>query len=223
MKTNKGFCSYRRVSTKFQMSENSHSLDAQKGICERYATSQNGSLIADFVEQESGKNNDRSELRKALEFCKKNHAILLISRLDRLSRSASFLIQLQDSGVDFVACDMPSANKLTISLMAVIAQNERETTSVRVREALAHVKSEGKVKLGSPCPEKTVPLMVQGNKQAKTAFASKMASIVAEIRSSGIDTLQGMADCLNRRGYATRTGKQWFPASVRNLIAAIPA
>jgi DNA invertase Pin-like site-specific DNA recombinase len=222
MKNNKVFCSYRRVSTKFQLSENSHSLDAQKAICERYAASQDGSLVADFVEQESGKVNDRIELRKALDFCKKNRAILLISRLDRLSRSASFLIQLQDSGVDFVACDMPSANKLTISLMAVIAQNERETTSMRVKEALAHVKSEGKVKLGSPCPDKTVPLMVEGNKRAKTEFASRMAAIVAEIRSSGVSTLQGMADCLNRRGYASRTGKQWFPSTVRNLLAAIP-
>jgi DNA invertase Pin-like site-specific DNA recombinase len=224
----KTMIAYYRVSTMKQMKKrdnlviDGYGMSAQKEIVSRYVSSQNGNLVAEFSEVESGKNNDRPELQKALEMVKRTKATLVIGKLDRLSRNAAFLLTLQNAGCDFVCCDCPNADKFTIGILALVAQRERELISERTKLGMAMAKRAG-AKIGSPNPEASVKAMVEGARVAKTAFASRMASVVAEIRSSGVETLQGMADCLNRRGYGTRTGKQWFPASVRNLIAAIPA
>ena len=75
------------------------------------------------------------------------------------------------------------------------------------------------VKLGTPNPEKAVAAMVAANKGARIEFATKVLPVIEEIRSAGVKTLQGIADCLNRRGIATRNGKSWHPSSVRNVIS----
>jgi DNA invertase Pin-like site-specific DNA recombinase len=219
--TMKMLVSYYRVSTKKQGLDG-YGMGSQKEIVSRYVSSQNGNLIAEFAEVETGKNDDRPELEKALALVKKQKATLVIAKLDRLSRNAAFLLTLQNAGCDFVCCDCPNADKFTIGILALVAQRERELISERTKYGMAVAKERG-AKIGTQNPEASVRAMVAGARGAKTAFAAKMASVVAEIRSSGVETLQGVADCLNRRGYPTRTGKQWFPASVRNLIAAFPA
>jgi DNA invertase Pin-like site-specific DNA recombinase len=217
----KTMIAYYRVSTQRQGIDG-YGMGAQKEIVSRYVSAQKGHLIAEFAEVETGKNDDRPELAKALALVKNQKATLVIAKLDRLSRNAAFLLTLQNAGCDFVCCDCPNADRFTIGILALVAQRERELISERTKCGMAVAKERG-AKIGSPNPEASVKAMVAGAQQAKTAFASKMASIVAEIRSSGVQTLQGIADCLNRRGYPTRTGKQWFPSSVRNLVAAIPA
>jgi DNA invertase Pin-like site-specific DNA recombinase len=100
-------------------------------------------LLASYRETESGKNNDRVELTKAIDHCKATGATLVIAKLDRLSRDAHFLLGLQKSSVNFVCCDMPQADRLSIGIMAMIAQKEREMLSARTKAALAIVKEKG--------------------------------------------------------------------------------
>jgi DNA invertase Pin-like site-specific DNA recombinase len=217
----KTYVGYFRVSTDKQGLDG-YGMTAQKEIVARYISAQNGNLVAEFSEVETGKNNDRPELAKALALVKKQRATLVIAKLDRLSRNAAFLLTLQNAGCDFVCCDCPNADKFTIGILALVAQRERELISERTKSGMAVAKARG-AKIGTQNPEAAVRSMVTGARKAKASFAGKMASTVAEIRSSGISTLQGVADCLNRRGFSTRTGKQWFPTSVRNLLAAIPS
>lgn len=98
---------------------------------------------------ESGKKNNRPQLLAAIEYARKVKATLIIAKLDRLSRNASFIFTLRDSGVDFVCADMPDANTLTIGIFAVLAQHERELISSRTKAALQMKKKQG-VKLGKP-------------------------------------------------------------------------
>lgn len=119
--------------------------------------------------------------------------------------------------VDFVCCDCPNGDKFTVGILALVAQRERELISERTRLGLAAAKSKG-VKLGTPNPQKAVVAMVAKNKSAKAEFAAKVLPIIEGIKSAGVQTLQGICDCLNRRGIPTRTGKTWYPATVRNIL-----
>lgn len=211
---------YRRVSTTKQQ-VSGLGLEGQEASINAFLRSQaDAVIVGQFCECESGKNDARPMLAEAIKLCRKEGATLLVSTLSRLTRSLAFLTQIEASGVQIRCADMPEMNNLILHIMGSINAYELELVSKRTSAALAACKARG-VKLGNPRPD--ITKMNEGARQAKTAFASKMASIVAEIRSSGVQTFQGIADCLNRRGYATRTGKQWFPSSVRNLIAAMPA
>jgi DNA invertase Pin-like site-specific DNA recombinase len=176
-------------------------------------------LEREFSEVESGKFSDsqRPQLSAALDYCKRTKARLVIAKLDRLARNAEFLLSLQNSGVDFVCCDCPNADKFTVGILALVAQRERELISERTRLGLAAAKTKG-VRLGTPNPQKAVAAMVTANKTAKSEFAAKVFPIIEEIRSAGVTTLQELADCLNRRGIPSRSGKTWYPSSVRNIL-----
>ena len=110
-------------------------------------------LVAEFTETESGKRNDRTQLAEALAVCKKQKAKLVIAKLDRLARNVAFISNMMRSGVDFVAVDMPDANRLTVHILAAVAEHEREMISQRTKAALQAAKKRG-VKLGSPNPRK---------------------------------------------------------------------
>jgi DNA invertase Pin-like site-specific DNA recombinase len=140
------FIAYYRVSTDHQ-GVNGDGMAAQRKAVEDYLNGGRWRLVAEFTEVESGKRSDRPELEKALAACRKHKAKLVIAKLDRLSRNVHFISGLMERKVDFVACDMPSANAFMINVYAAVAQEERRRISERTKAALAAAKRRG-VKLG---------------------------------------------------------------------------
>lgn len=217
---------YHRVSTARQ-GRSGLGLEAQKKAIQDYATSTNANLVGTFTEVESGKDNDRPELTRALHLAKITGATLVIAKLDRLSRNAAFLLTLRDSGVRFVAADMPEANDLTVGVMALVAQQEREAISKRTKEALAAAKARG-VKLGNPNGAEALRKAAKGNTASVHAIQTKadrhaqdLAPVVDSLRSEGITSLGALANNLNDKGMLTPRGGRWHKSSVRNLLQRI--
>ena len=180
-----------------------------------------------FTEIESGRNPDRPELAKALHLSKVTGATLVIAKLDRLSRNAAFLLTLRDSGVKFAAADLPEANDLTVGIMALVAQAEREAISRRTKEALAAVKTRG-VKLGNPNGAEALRRAGKGGEALREAvsrnadaFAQDLAPVIEDIRAAGHTSLRAVAAELNDRGMLTRREGRWHVSNVRNLLARL--
>lgn len=218
---------YHRVSTDKQ-GQSGLGLEAQENAINNYVTSKDGAeIVASFTEIESGKNDKRPELLKALHLAEVTGATLVIAKLDRLSRDAAFLITLQNSHVKFIAADMPEANEFTVGIMALVAQQEREAISKRTKEALAVTKANGK-KLGNPYGNKFLLAANKGNKDAVAAIKSKadhhaqrLAIVIDHIKADGITSLLAISKELNARGMQTPRGGKWYPTSVKNLLARI--
>ena len=209
---------YLRVSTVKQGADG-NGIQHQMTVVNRYAEANGGEIVGQFIEVESGGKTDseRPQLAAALEKCKKENAVLVCSKIDRLSRNAEFLLRLMNSRVEFVCCDIPNCDRFTISLFAILAEKEKNMISERTKNALKMVKARG-IKLGNPNPELSVIKMNEGARKGRIDFKNKILPIINEIKSTGIKTLQGVADCLNRRGISTRNGKQWYPTQIRNLL-----
>ncbi|QTP55666.1 recombinase family protein [Billgrantia sulfidoxydans] len=214
---------YQRVSTARQ-GVSGLGLAAQAQAIEEYAAQRGGIVLASFTEVESGKNNDRPELEKALHLANVTGATLVIAKLDRLSRNAAFLLTLRDSGVRFIAADMPDANDLTVGVMALVAQQEREAISKRTREALKAAKARG-VKLGNPNGAAALKRAGKGNSAGVEAIkadadhhALNLAPVVRGLKTEGVTSLGAIADALNSRGMLTPRGGSWHKSSVRNLL-----
>src|SRR5215470_7147974 len=142
------FVSYYRVSTA-QQGASGLGLEAQREAVSRHVAAAGGVLVGEFTEIESGKKNDRPQIAAALADCRLRRATLVIAKLDRLARNVAFISNLMESGVDFVACDNPHATRLTIHILAAVAEHEREMISTRTVAALAAAKARG-IKLGNP-------------------------------------------------------------------------
>src|SRR3954454_18915621 len=142
------FVAYYRVSTQKQ-GASGLGLDAQRKAVADYLDGGRWSLVAEFTEVESGKRNDRPELAKALATCRRTGATLIIAKLDRLARNVAFVSNLMEAGVEFVAVDFPTANRLTIHILAAVAEHEREMISARTKDALVAAKARG-TRLGNP-------------------------------------------------------------------------
>jgi DNA invertase Pin-like site-specific DNA recombinase len=138
---------YTRVSTGKQQASGL-GLEAQQEAIEQYARRTGEPILATFTEVESGAVRDRPELAAALDLCRRKKAVLLIARLDRLSRSLAFVAQLLDANVEIRAADMPEANRMMIQMLAVFAEHERRLIGERTRQALAAAKARG-VQLGA--------------------------------------------------------------------------
>ena len=209
---------YLRVSTSKQGADG-NGIQHQMTVVNRYAEANGAEIVGQFIEVESGGKTDseRPQLAAALEKCKKENAVLVCSKIDRLSRNAEFLLRLMNSRVEFVCCDIPNCDRFTISLFAILAEKEKNMISERTKNALKMVKARG-IKLGNPNPELSVIKMNEGARKGRIDFKNKIIPIINEIKSTGIKTLQGVADCLNRRGISTRNGKQWYPTQIRNLL-----
>ena len=136
------FVAYFRVSTDKQ-GRSGLGFEAQRHAVDQFLNGGSWSLIGEFIEVESGKRNKRPELEKALAVCKRQKAKLVIAKLDRLSRNLAFIATLMDSGVEFVAVDNPHANKLTVHILAAVAQHEREMIAQRTKDALQAAKARG--------------------------------------------------------------------------------
>lgn len=209
---------YYRVSTKEQ-GKSGLGLQAQKDAVLKFVSHDASVLDGEFQEVESGKNNRRVELQKAIDYCKQKGTTLLIAKLDRLSRNASFIFKLRDEKVDFVCCDIPDANTLTIGIFATLAQHERELISKRTRDALKAKKDQG-FKLGKPenlsdmarqkawaaCRQKA--LDNQNNRRA--------TGYIKRLRDSGM-TYQAVATQLNMEGFRTARDKYFTPMAVKRL------
>ncbi|MFO6463103.1 recombinase family protein [Jannaschia sp. KMU-145] len=211
---------YMRVSTQRQ-GASGLGLEAQRAAIESYAKSVGASAdFREFVEVESGKDNDRPQLAAAIREARLTGATLVIARLNRLSRNAAFLLTLRDAGVDFVAADMPHANNLTVGIMALVAQEERESIARSTRAALAAAKARG-TRLGNPNGADALRRAAKGNRDAvkairkkADAFAHDLVPTLAEI---GPGPLAHIAAELNRRGIRTARGGTWHPATVANV------
>lgn len=174
-------------------------------------------VVAEHKDVESGKQNDRPGLRKALSEAKLKRATLIIAKLDRLSRNASFIMALRDSGVDFIAADMPEANTLTVGIMALLAQQERELISTRTKAALEELKARGK-KLGNNNITATArEKSVASKRTAARIYANGALTHAVNYRAAGW-TLQRIAEELNKAGATTRHGHPFTPTTVLRLL-----
>lgn len=192
-------------------------IQAQKESVARYLASMDCELIASFQEVESGSVNKRPQLTEAIKLAKSQKAILVIARLDRLSRNAAFLLQLQDAGIDFVACDLPHADKFSVGILALLAQKEREMCSQRTKSALQVLKRKG-VKLGNPNASKAWKSAVASIKEHKQEFAKSALKTIREIQGTGVETLAKIADCLNKRGERSARGGTWTATAVKRVL-----
>jgi DNA invertase Pin-like site-specific DNA recombinase len=214
------FVAYLRVSTARQ-GRSGLGLEAQREAVQRFICSRGGKTIGpEFVEVESGKRADRPQLAKALNRCRVTGAILVVAKLDRLSRNAAFLMTLRDSGVEFVAADLPEANTMTVGVMAVVAQHEREAISQRTKAALAAAKSRGTMLGGRRRKAAKI-----GDYQRKgVAAARHKAKQAAELRREVLENLKGlslnaMADRLNADSVTTSRGGRWTATAVKRALA----
>ena len=217
------FVLYFRVSTARQ-GASGLGIEAQRAAVATFLNGGPWTVVAEFTEVESGKNNDRAELAKAIKACRVYGAKLLIAKLDRLSRDAHFLLGLDKAGVEFTAADMPTANRLTVGIMAMVAEEERRMISARTKAALAAAKARGTVLGGYrgatvDDAARAASIAVRSAKAADRA--SDLAPIVADIRAAGASSLREIAAGLNGRGVTAPRGGEWSAAQVRGLLAKI--
>lgn len=217
---------YERVSTARQ-GASGLGLEAQCKVIEDFAVSREAGVLARSTEVESGRKANRPELAKALHLAKVAGATLVIAKFDRLSRNAAFLLALRDSGVRFVAVDMPEANDLTVGIMALVAQAEREAISRRTKEALAVAKARG-MKLGNPNGAESLRRAGKGGAALRAAvssnavaFAADLTPVLADILAAGHTTLRAIAAELTARGIRTRRGGKWGVGNVKGVLARL--
>jgi DNA invertase Pin-like site-specific DNA recombinase len=215
---------YRRVSTDKQ-GKSGLGLEAQQFAIERYANQEGGTILKIYTETESGRRSDRPQLQNALAHARRSKALIVVAKLDRLSRNVAFLSALMESQVDFVCCDNPHANKLTIHLLSCIAEFEAGLISQRTKDALAALKARG-VKLGSRrpgAPQLSYQSMKRGavaagrkqREAARAAYVDLRPQMVSWRESS---TLQEIANRLNAEGHRTRRGKMFSAAQVKRIL-----
>lgn len=226
------FVVYLRVSTERQ-GRSGLGIEAQRAGIDAYLNGGKWAVVREYVEIESGSSNERPKLAEAFKACKLYGARLLIAKLDRLSRDAAFLMGLERAGIQFVAADMPEANEMTVGIMAVVAQGERKMISKRTKEALSAARARG-TKLGgwrtdakgmalskAPTAEHTAASIAKRKARAADRAAS-IAPIIAELRESGVTSLEGIARSLTARQIPTSRGlSTWRPAQVARVLAQI--
>jgi DNA invertase Pin-like site-specific DNA recombinase len=212
--------SYLRVSTDRQ-GKSGLGIEAQRNAVGDYLNGGNWALVKEFVEVESGKRTDRPKLAEAIQACRVYGAKLVIAKLDRLSRDAHFLLGLEKAGVDFVAADMPNANRLTVGIMAMVAEEERRMISKRTKDALAAAKRRG-TKLGGDrgvVPSKKTRQMGVAALQARAdAKATDLAPIIRELQAAGATSLRAIAAGLNEAGVSTARGGKWSSPQVMRVL-----
>jgi DNA invertase Pin-like site-specific DNA recombinase len=220
---------YYRVSTKKQ-GASGLGLEGQQVAVTDYANRDGAAVLYSYTEVESGKRKDRPELLKAIAHAKRNKATLVVAKLDRLARNVAFLSALMESGADFVACDNPHANRLTIHILAAVAEDEAKRISDRTKAALTAAKARG-TKLGSARFghwEGREDKRLAGLKLARQSAAAAVREavqeayadlfpLVKELHAAG-KTLQAIADTLNEQGHVTRRGKPWGPVQVMRVL-----
>jgi DNA invertase Pin-like site-specific DNA recombinase len=209
---------YVRVSTQRQ-GKSGLGLEAQLAAINNYASRNGAEVIAVYQEVESGKISDRPELAKALAHARRAKATLVVAKLDRLARSVAFVSQIMDSGAEFIAVDNPFATRLTLHILAAVAEHEAAMISVRTKAALQATKARG-VRLGAPAGVDTSATARQARSMKARARARNIVAIIRDIELSGVNTLSGVARALEARGIRTPAGNtNWQPVQVSRIKA----
>src|SRR5580692_8132982 len=213
------FVSYLRVSTDKQ-GRSGLGVEAQRSAVESYLNGGKWTLVAEYVEAESGRRSDRPKLTKTLAHAKAIGATVVFAKLDRLTRNVDLLRSLVTSDVDLVFCDLPhvppgAMGRFLLTQMASVAELEAALMSERTKAALAAAKARG-VKLGNPNGARALRGKQVGNKEAVAVVklkaqehASNLRAIVEDIRAQGITSVRKMAEELNRRAILTPRGGEW--------------
>lgn len=216
---------YLRVSTKGQ-GESGLGIEAQRAAVEAHAKSQGATVAAWYTEVESGKRSERPELVRALAHARRSKATLVVAKLDRLARNVAFLSALMESKVGFIACDNPHANRLTLHILAAVAEAEALAISQRTKDALAAAKARG-VKLGGSLPQcrnLTAEAIAKGRENSIKARAKAAVEDVADLKPLMVEmrakghTLQAIANELNRQDLKTRRQKPWNAVQVMRVL-----
>jgi DNA invertase Pin-like site-specific DNA recombinase len=211
------YVGYYRVSSSKQ-GDSGLGLEAQREAVKQFT---NGNVLAEFTDIASGKSNERVELSNAIEYAKQHDAILVIAKLDRLSRNIEFIFKLRDSGVNFTCVDMPEANTLTIGIIGSLAQHERELIADRTKAALHAKKRSGWIggNNGKYLSDEGRAKSIETRRQnALNNRNNKMAwVIVREKLASGDSSLRSIATILNNAGFKSSRGKQFSAQTVRKL------
>jgi DNA invertase Pin-like site-specific DNA recombinase len=221
------YVAYYRVSTDKQ-GISGLGLDAQKEAVRSWLSGGRWQLVDEVVEIESGKRNDRPGLAEALRLCRVHGACLVIAKLDRLSRNLNFISNLMESGVEFQAVDFPEANRLTIHILAAVAEHEAKMISERTKIALAAAKARG-TKLGPRNPEPIKKAHVdrgraRGHKVVQERARKRaldLAPVLDDLRVKGITSKGGMARALNERGIPTPRGGSWLVPQISRLLLTL--
>lgn len=212
---------YYRVSTARQ-GVSGLGLDAQREAVNRFLAGNAWRLVDEVTEVESGKRADRPALARAIQSCRIYGATLVIAKLDRLSRDAHFLLGLEKAGVEFVAADMPNANRLTVGIMAMVAEEERRMISARTKAALAQAKARGTVLGGFRGVTLTDAARTAGREAQTTRAGDRsrdLAPLLAELRGAGATSCGGLAVALNAKGVPAARGGRWSAEQVRRVLA----
>jgi DNA invertase Pin-like site-specific DNA recombinase len=215
----KKYIAYYRVSKKVQ-GISGLGLAAQKSSVTKYVESQEGVIVSEFTEVETGTNKKkRIEIQNAISLAKKEGAVLVIAKLDRLARNVNFVSSLMDAGVEFLACDMPSANNFTIHIFSALAEQEAKLISSRTKQSLAELKKRG-IKLGSPA-NLTNEARARGLKIIKDNAINndnnrQAQSIITTCKEKGM-TYRQIASYLNSLNFKTRYGNEFLAPTVLQL------
>lgn len=204
------FIAYYRVSTERQ-GRSGLGLEAQSEAVRNYVAQRCGDVLAEFTEVETGKRSDRPQLSSALDACRRQKATLVIAKLDRLARNMAFVANLMEGRADFVAVDMPNADKFTIHIFAALAEEEGRRISQRTKAALAAAKTRG-VQLG-----RAGVILARQNREAAMGRACDLAATIQSIRGDGARTYRDIARELNARGVSTPMGREWHAGSAQRL------
>lgn len=220
------FVGYYRVST-VKQGVSGLGLEAQKEAVRVYLNGvSRGRLVDEVVEIESGKRNDRPELARALALCRVHGATLIIAKLDRLARNVHFISGLMESDVEFVAVDFPQATKLTIHILAAMAEHEGALISERTKAALKRARERGVVLGGhrGHLNRTTALLGAKASAQVRKADAHKRRAdvlpVIRSIQAEGTASLRAVAERLNSAGVPAPRGGEWYAATVRRTLAA---
>ncbi len=214
--------SYIRVSTKKQ-GQSGLGLEAQQAAVAEYIGRNKATMLAEYREVETGKTSKRPELQKALAHARRSGARLVVAKLDRLARNVAFLSALMESKVEFVCCDNEHANKLTIHILAAVAEDEARQISERTRAALRAYKRRGGI-LGTPANltqaarRKGARAAGEAHRERARACYADLVGRLREERTAGA-TLQAIADGLNTEGQTTQRGLPWSPTAVFRVLA----
>lgn len=206
------FISYLRVSTDRQ-GEHGYGIDAQRKAVADFLNGGSWQLLGEFVEVESGRRNDRPQLAAALAACRRHKANLVIAKLDRLARNVAFIANLMDGKIDFICCDMPEATRLTIHVLAAVAEHEREMIAKRTKDGLRVAKERGVV-LGGPA----LASINSARQRAAVSRARAIAPVLAEL--AGLSAHAAAAE-LNTRRVPTPMGRPWSAKTVIRARARV--